>query len=284
MNGTPGSVSGSPAGVLLPEPALLFRRRAARLGALAETTPGLAGYLRILAQLAERQATAAARLGLMSSGETGWQRRDHVRRPLDPLWDEVLRNLIGDLKEPAAALRRLAAASAAERETWAEAVLAAAPQPAWADCSPFIAAALEVVWVASAARIDPATLAPPPYGYACPVCGSLPLASVVATRDGVPGLRYLHCGWCAAAWRYPRLQCVYCGEGGQLACFGLNGADLVKAETCDHCQTYLKVIYRDQEPGADPCADDLATLALDVLLNEQGYRRLGCNPFLIPGG
>ncbi len=40
------------------------------------------------------------------------------------------------------------------------------------------------------------------------------------------------------------------------------------AETCDECNHYLKICYMDRDANVDPCADDLATLALDLLVTE----------------
>ena len=38
-----------------------------------------------------------------------------------------------------------------------------------------------------------------------------------------------------------------------------------------------------KDPDADPFADDLATVALDVLVGEAGWARAAANPFLVPG-
>ena len=37
----------------------------------------------------------------------------------------------------------------------------------------------------------------------------------------------------------------------------------------------------DEIPEADPVADDLATLGLDIAVGEAGYERGGANPFLL---
>jgi len=54
----------------------------------------------------------------------------------------------------------------------------------------------------------------------------------------------------------------------------------VKAEVCEGCNGYLKLFYLEWRPGAEPAADDLATLPLDVLVSDQGYVRNGMNLFL----
>jgi FdhE protein len=57
----------------------------------------------------------------------------------------------------------------------------------------------------------------------------------------------------------------------------------VRAETCDSCKSYLKIVYHEKG-GFDPVADDLATLALDILVDEAGYSRAGPNLLFVPGG
>jgi FdhE protein len=60
-------------------------------------------------------------------------------------------------------------------------------------------------------------------------------------------------------------------------------AGLVQAEACDACHTYFKLLRRDRDAGADLAADDLATLPLDILLDEEGYSRGGPNLLFVPG-
>jgi FdhE protein len=62
---------------------------------------------------------------------------------------------------------------------------------------------------------------------------------------------------------------------------GDNGA--VKAETCVSCRTYAKLLYEAKDTQVDPFADDLATLALDVLVGEAGWSRHAPNPLLLIG-
>jgi len=38
-----------------------------------------------------------------------------------------------------------------------------------------------------------------------------------------------------------------------------------------------------KDPATEPLADDLATLALDALVEQQGFFRTGPNPFLFSG-
>jgi FdhE protein len=118
----------------------------------------------------------------------------------------------------------------------------------------------------------------------CPVCNSPAVASALRIDSGAPGSRYLHCALCATSWHVPRGQCTQCEARGKLAYFHIEGgSEVVKAEACDECKSYLKVVNQEKDPLADPVADDLATLALDVLMDESGYQRAGPNYFFVPG-
>ena len=54
----------------------------------------------------------------------------------------------------------------------------------------------------------------------------------------------------------------------------------MKAETCEKCRGYVKILNQQKEPDVDPIADDVASLALDLLVREAGFSRGAVNPFL----
>ena len=43
----------------------------------------------------------------------------------------------------------------------------------------------------------------------------------------------------------------------------------------------VKILYQVQDPALEPLADDVATLGLDMLMVEDGWKRGGQNPFLM---
>ena len=43
----------------------------------------------------------------------------------------------------------------------------------------------------------------------------------------------------------------------------------------------MKILYQVQDLALEPLADDVATLGLDVLMAEDGWKRGGQNPFLM---
>jgi len=76
------------------------------------------------------------------------------------------------------------------------------------------------------------------------------------------------------------VQCATCGEGGGLTYLTVDpehGA--VKAEACSRCRSYLKLFYLERDPAADPFADDIATLTLDLRVVAEGYARAGVSCF-----
>ena len=292
MNPAAGTDAGHQPKILLPKPERLFRQRARRLRDLAATVPGLSGYLLLLAELAERQADimdAPASSRLIAAGRQLGAKGDAADAlPGGPALTPILKALVQGFKAPSdavnIALARIVEASDEEVAAWVSELRMGQLAPEHSAVLPFVAAALQIERVRWAAEWTADDLGGPAEPGLCPVCRGWPVASILRTVGDTPGLRYLHCGFCASEWAYPRIQCIQCGSGEHIAYHGIEGADsAIQAETCDACHVYLKRIDRDKSPGADPLADDLATLAPDVLLNEQGYQRFGFNPLLILG-
>jgi FdhE protein len=268
--------------LLLPDPRSLFSRRAERLAALA---PGnaFAGFLSLMAAIARAQAAAVARL---ASARPPFERGAMLG---SPAWREALAAIAQSLdraampEAAAAALRDLLARGEEERARFAGRVLdrqLAAEEGAEAV---FLVAALQAAF-AQAAGGFAAAAAREEEVLACPVCRGLSVASLVCAAGARQGLRYLACSMCGAQWRHTRIKCAACGNTkglGYHAVEGTGGA--AKAEACPECNAYTKILYAEKDAGAEPMADDLGSLALDVLMAEDGWRRAYPNPFLVPG-
>ena len=274
-----------------------FKDRARRLHVLA-ADHALSGYLEFMARLVEAQAHAAHALagrvpgasaahvaGCIAEGRPvypalGWAR--------DPVWRQALDLILGRLATEVAAshaVREIGIAPPERIEAIAEHLLAGEFEAEHPALAPLVAAALQVYWNALASQLDASLFRPggPATGL-CPACGSPPVASVVRIGGAEQGLRYLHCSLCDTEWHLPRVQCSNCGNTTDLGYFVVEGAgDAVKAEACDSCHSYLKQVYMTKAPAADPVADDLATLALDMLMAERDYLRSGPNLLFIPG-
>ena len=80
---------------------------------------------------------------------------------------------------------------------------------------------------------------------------------------------------------YVRVKCTLCGSTKGITYRQVEGdSGLVRAETCDNCRGYVKILQQQQDPALEPVADDVASLALDLLVRELGYRRGAVNPFM----
>jgi FdhE protein len=274
-----------------------FRHRARRLHDLA-AGHALSGYLEFMARVVEAQAHAAHAL----AGRVPTASADHIAgciadgRPVypalgwarDPVWRQALDLILGQLADEEAAslaVRELGIATPERIEAIAEHLLAGEFQTEHPAQAPLVAAALQVYWNALASQLDASLFRPGGQATGlCPACGSAPLASVVRIGGAEQGLRYLHCSLCDTEWNLPRVQCSNCSNTTNLAYLAIEGAsEVVKAEACDACHSYLKQVYMTKAPEADPVADDLATLALDMLMAERDYLRSGPNLLFVPG-
>ncbi|HEY0720489.1 MAG TPA: formate dehydrogenase accessory protein FdhE [Gammaproteobacteria bacterium] len=286
-----------PPRVITPDPAQIFLRRAKRFENLAFNHP-LSDWLFFLAKLTQAQHEALMQypsvrlpdyLSLMKSHgmpplpATSWQR--------DPVWRGGTLNTLLEVAEKnlpksgLAQLHLLNEASPAQLEAMAERVLRCDCDSELAGVLPIVAAALQVYWthMASALNIDDIPAHSDTPGV-CPCCGSLPVASIVRTEGPVTGLRYLHCSLCNTEWNLVRVKCAACDSTRGIAYHRIEGKrDPISAETCDSCNSYLKIAYAAQHAEVDPVADDLATLSLDFLVDEAGYQRCGPNLLLMPG-
>jgi FdhE protein len=180
-----------------------------------------------------------------------------------------------------AGLSRARAADAAARDVMIRSVLAdSIPIEALSE-QIYITAALQVHFARMAARLDATGLVPVGDG-ACPACGGPPVSSMVVGWLGAHGTRFCACPLCATLWNYVRIKCTLCGSTKGIAYQEIEGSgETVKAETCDACRGYVKVLHQHRDPGVEPIADDVATLGLDLLMRDAGYRRGSVNPFLL---
>ena len=284
----------NPPFVRLPEPRTLFHGRAARFRYLAEGRD-LKPYLLFLAGISDAQHRAQEGLPALILPEPdalnrarafGMPALDRTRFVPDPAFERTLEGLLAAIDvempdEAKAALDRVRAAGPEARAEMARAVLDyAIPMEALAEHL-FVAAALQVHFARLAAALDAKALVPAGDGV-CPVCGGPPAASMVVGWQGAHGARYCGCALCGTLWNYVRIKCTLCGSTGGIAYQELEGgAGTVKAETCKTCHGYLKVLHQHKDPAVDIIADDVATLGLDLLVRDTGFKRGGANPFLV---
>jgi FdhE protein len=182
-----------------------------------------------------------------------------------------------------ALLARLRSMSAAELDAQASAMLERQFDEVDAGTAPFIYAALQVVWTLRAcalAREDMPYLDAPGL---CPVCGSPPIASIVRVGGAYDGYRYLECTLCATQTHSVRVKCSHCASTKGIAYQSVEGSpEGTRAESCEECHSYRKIFAQSKLFDAEPFIDDLASLPLDLMMNEAGYHRPSPHPFLWP--
>ena len=283
--------------ICLPDRATTFKERAARMRKLADNNP-IAGYLRLMSSLAEAQQRALSSFEASMPSEESIAKAQENSMPLipalattrDPSWQEILHHLLDKIEAAgpittalAKTIDALRAKTKTELEAQADAILAQRYSEIAPASAPFIMAALQVIWTDLASRLDHRDVPYLDTPGLCPVCGSLPVASIVRVGGQHAGYRYLQCGLCATQWHMVRTKCSNCDSTKGIAYHGIEGGnEALKAESCDECHTYRKIGYQEKDYDFEPLADDLASLTLDLLMNEAGYQRSAPNPLLWP--
>jgi FdhE protein len=285
----------NPPFVRLPDPLQLFSIRAARFRFLAEGH-GLKPYLLFLAGVSDAQHRAQEELpqpdlpepdALTRAHEFGMPALDRARFAPDPVFEQTLERILmlaAGMEMPEEATAALGRVRAADRVVWADMARSvldyAMPMEVLAEHL-YVTAALQVHFARLAARLDAKSLVPVGDG-ACPACGGPPAASMVVGWQGAHGTRYCGCALCGTLWNYVRIKCALCASTAGISYQEIEGgAGTVKAETCESCHGYLKILHQHLDPAVDVIADDVASLGLDLLVRETGFKRGGVNPFLV---
>jgi FdhE protein len=295
--GATGGVS-APVPIIAPDPARRFAATAARLERLALGHP-MEEWLRFMAQLAWAQHEAVTTLPPAPPLDSAEIKRVVEARaaPLAPdryspdrLWQRGLAQILQHFA--GSSLPDQAKAVIADLEAWdAEAIDALADGFLQGEFAAdrlghalYIAAALQVHYTATAGVLGAQALRLLPDRGLCPCCASTPVAGIVTASGPTPGSRYLYCSLCSTAWNHTRVVCITCGKSGQLALKSIEGdGGGVTVETCGDCRTYAKLLYAAKDTQVDAFADDLASLALEVLVAEAGWSRHAPNPWLLVG-
>jgi FdhE protein len=278
---------------VLAVPSSLFLARSIRLAALAPKH-ALEPYLKFLSALTRAQRETVPDLpdAILPSFASIRQSLEHAMPPLaraaiapdgvvQMTIDRLLAHLLGAEVpvESTAAIEALRGASLDARHRLVSAVLKGdVPKDDLAQ-QVIVVAGLQVHFARLAARLTAEDLKPVADG-ACPVCGSAPMTSSVVGWPKALNSRFCTCSLCGTMWNVVRVKCVLCTSTGGIRYFSVEGKpETVKAETCDGCRSYVKILYHVNEPELEPLADDGATLGLDILITEGGWKRGGQNPF-----
>lgn len=290
----------------------VFRDRALRLRQLAAGHP-MRDFLMFMAEVAEAQNAALTvhrDLHLPSEAFLG-EAAHHGKPPLEfpqwqlsDEWQEDLQCLLAHLKPRVALpashiMTGLESSDPTYLQQQAERLLRGVMFGLDLSSSSLIAAALQVHWTrlvhATQQAYPDLAFGPIDNPLVCPCCGSLPVSSVARIGPEEAGSRYLHCTLCQSEWHMVRIKCTHCESTKTIAYQELEPLNdtpqatyiapkgAVRAECCDDCGHYLKQMDMAKDPHVDPVADDLATVALDLLVSDTGKQRHGVNLMLLWG-
>ncbi|MVV47991.1 formate dehydrogenase accessory protein FdhE [Pseudomonas sp. PB120] len=296
------AAASSPQFLYLP-PRNLFALRALRLEQLAAGHP-LADYLRLVAQLCHIQQRlmddpslttpldperlrVCQQHGLPPLSADTLVREHHWLAYLDALLEHYPPQPDSGVAKAAAMLRH---ADSGQRKAWAIALISGQYSLLPAAVVPFLGAALQAAWSHWLLDMPDLVLKPGDSLHQCPACGSPAMAGVIRHRGKFNGLRYLVCSLCACEWHVVRVKCVYCEQSKGLEYLSLdddrhaaNQAPL-RAEVCPGCNSYLKLLYLENDADAEALSTDLTSLMLDMRLDQEGYQRPAPNLLFAPGG
>jgi FdhE protein len=112
----------------------------------------------------------------------------------------------------------------------------------------------------------------------CPYCSRKPGVGVLRPL-GDGGQRSLVCSLCLAEWEFRRIICPGCGEENhaKLPVYCAEEFPHTRVECCDACKQYIKTVDLTKNGLADPVADEIAAIPLDIWAQNQGYAKLHVN-------
>jgi FdhE protein len=286
----------------MPERSSVFGERARRLRQLA---PGhsMRGYLELIALIAEAQQSALDSMphfglphpdAIALSHEHGMPPLSHSSHARDRAWCDTLRRMLRSIAdETTGRTREVAKGLENSRDELYEAqaskLLAGVMFGLDPATAPFIGAGLQVYFTHLAIALGESAFPQIEAPGICPSCASRPTASVARIGGEAAGFRFLHCSLCSTEWHMVRIKCAHCDSTKGISYSGIDdgktpqGKGAVLAETCDECGSYLKIVYMDRNRDVEPVADDIASLALDLLVTDAGREPYGVNFMLVHG-
>lgn len=112
----------------------------------------------------------------------------------------------------------------------------------------------------------------------CPFCSARPVVGVLR-GEGDGAKRSLVCCLCSTEWPFRRVVCPSCGQRDKdsLPVYTTPEFEHVRIEACDICQTYIKSVDLTRIGRAVPVVDEMATVALSIWADNQGYAKLETN-------
>src|SRR5262249_22733540 len=122
----------------------------------------------------------------------------------------------------------------------------------------FVGAALQVHF-ARAASLSSATRLHFIGDFICPVCAAPPAASAIVGWGAAERTRFCTCSLCGTLWNAVRVKCLASSSTKGIHYQAIEGSpDTIRAECCDECGCFVKILAQDVSPEMEPIADDVA--------------------------
>ena len=104
----------------------------------------------------------------------------------------------------------------------------------------------------------------------CPFCGGEPTFGFLKSDDETQNYLMLECSRCGNAWRYYRVQCVFCGEEdpSKLEIFKSDKYGNAGLQYCKTCGNYLKIIDLRNNQTLIPEIEDILAIPLDIWIHK----------------
>lgn len=114
----------------------------------------------------------------------------------------------------------------------------------------------------------------------CPACGESPPIAQISLQEGI---KILFCTYCGMEWPFPLMKCPFCNHGEEDKKYlRVENEKQYRIEVCKSCEKYLKIVDAELIGPAVPMdIENIVTLHLDILAQQQGYRRGSSFPLLI---
>ena len=283
----------TPPFVRLPDINTLFEERSKRFEELAPTSP-VKDYIDFMVEFTGAQQFVCNEFAASDIPTADQdQAQKFIMPPIDrqaiisaPVFEEIANSffkVLGNRKLKSSSLVALedTRANKAKWQNWASDIIAhKLPQENLAQHI-YVTGALQIVLTLAAAKLDPKKLQPIE-GNLCPCCGGTHSASMIVGWPSSEGIRFCSCLYCGSMWRYVRIKCTFCEETKGISFREIDGGPgTILAETCDTCKRYCKQMNHQKDSHFDVFADDIGSLALDLLMKEDGtFKRGAFNPFL----
>ncbi|MHB1680304.1 MAG: hypothetical protein ACYCTB_07345 [bacterium] len=120
------------------------------------------------------------------------------------------------------------------------------------------------------------------FSNTCSFCGSEPSYGFLKSDDETQNYLMLECSKCGSAWRYYRVQCVFCGEEdpSKLEIFKSDEYGNVGLQYCKICKNYFKIIDIRNDQTLMPEIEDILSIPFDIWMYKNMPLEISANTVL----